>query len=578
MRELPSGIGDLLLHRHRGIDSHASGARCRRPTRCHWPITAESFDTRALTKAGSRSTPRAMPSSSPFRRRSAPFAQPRAITSSFGDGPMRVRIGLHTGSPLLREEGYVGEDVHLGARIAAAGHGGQVLMSLATRDAIGEALAVTDLGEHRLKDIGQAVPIFQLGADAFPPLKTISNTNLPRLTDSFVGRESELADIASRVRSGNRLVTLVGPGGTGKTRLAIEAAASLLTDFKAGVFWVDLSPVRDPDAVSAAVGATLTTEGDVETFIGEREMLLALDNLEQVIEAAPWVASLVRACPNLAVLVTSRERLRVQRRVARRRATARGRGFRPALRRPLRHGPLGRDRRAVRPARTPSAGRGAGRRPHGVADAAANPRPAGAAPRPPQGRSGRRSAPANAARHHRMEPRAAGCGRAAPSSDRSRYSPAERRSTRIEAVCDGDLDTIESLIDKSLVRSADGRYTMLETVREYAAEQLEASGDTDSLSTPVTPGFVRDLMATRIPKLDVRSRRRSLGPCSPRSSAMCRRRLRGSSASGDAAGAAGLHRHGVAVPQPVPVTKPRRPGDVRGSAGDACAWETPTGR
>ena len=423
-----------------------------------------------------------------------------AITSSFGDGPMRVRIGLHTGSPLLREEGYVGEDVHLGARIAAAGHGGQVLMSLATRDAIGDALAVTDLGEHRLKDIGQAVPIFQLGRDAFPPLKTISNTNLPRLTDSFIGRESELADIASRVRSGSRLVTLVGPGGTGKTRLAIEAASSLLTDFKAGVFWVDLSPVRDPDAVPAAFGATLTTEGDVEAFIGEREMLLALDNLEQVIEAAPWVASLVRACPNLAVLVTSRERLRV-----------RGESLVDVP--PLGgvdSGQLFADRSGM--TRSAEIDELCARLEHlPLAVELAAGRTASLTPRQILDRLGQRLDLLKGGRD--ADPRQRTL-RATIEWSHELLEAEEQRVFRsfsvfaggatldaIEAVCDGDPDTIESLIDKSLVRSVGGRYTMLETVREYAAERLESSGDTDSLHARHS-GFVRDLMATRIPELD----------------------------------------------------------------------------
>jgi len=423
-----------------------------------------------------------------------------AITDSMVNGPMRVRIGLHTGQPLLGEEGYVGVDVHLGARIAAAGHGGQVLLSRATRDAIGETMAVTDLGEHRLKDIGQAVAIFQLGTDPFPPLKTISNTNLPHLTDSFVGRESELADIATRVRSGNRLVTLVGPGGTGKTRLAIEAASSLLTDFKAGVFWVDLSPVRDPAAVSGAVAATLTTERDVETFIGEREMLLAIDNLEQVIEAAPWIASLVRACPNLAVLATSRERLRV-----------RGESLVDVP--PLEgtdSGQLFADRSGMpRSADTDELCARLEHLPLAVELAAA--RTASLTPRQILDRLGQRLDLLKGGRD--ADPRQRTL-RATIDWSHGLLDEREQRLFRclsvfaggttlegIEAVCDGDLDTIESLIDKSLVRSVGGRYTMLETVREYAAEQLESSDDSDALHARHA-AFVRDLMATRIPELD----------------------------------------------------------------------------
>ena len=143
-----------------------------------------------------------------------------------GDGPIRVRVGLHTGSPHLADEGYVGDDVHFAARVAASAHGGQVVLSAATAELVD--LPLTDLGEHRLKDINQAVSIFQLGATSFPPLKTISNTNLPRPASSFVGRQAEVDGVRTRLESGARLVTLTGPGGTGKTRLALEDRKSVV--------------------------------------------------------------------------------------------------------------------------------------------------------------------------------------------------------------------------------------------------------------------------------------------------------------------------------------------------------------
>src|SRR5439155_6345013 len=120
-------------------------------------------------------------------------------------------MGVHTGTPHLSAEGYVGADVHLGARIAACGHGGQVLVSKSTRDAVGDGLA--DLGEHRLKDFAEPVWIFQLGRERFPPLRTISNTNLPRPLSAFVGREREKEELRSLLLNGSRLVTLSGPGG-----------------------------------------------------------------------------------------------------------------------------------------------------------------------------------------------------------------------------------------------------------------------------------------------------------------------------------------------------------------------------
>jgi predicted ATPase len=207
-------------------------------------------------------------------------------------------------------EGYVGEDVHLAARITAAGHGGQVLVSQATRALVDEELA--DLGEHRVKDFSEPVWIFQLGEERFPPLKTISNTNLPRPASSFVGRERKVSDVVALVRDGARLVTLTGPGGTGKTRLGIQAAAELVPEFKAGVFWVGLATLRDPALVVETVAQTLGAKGELAAHVGDREMLVLLDNLEQVIEAAPELAELAEACPNLVLLVTSRERMRVR--------------------------------------------------------------------------------------------------------------------------------------------------------------------------------------------------------------------------------------------------------------------------
>jgi class 3 adenylate cyclase len=128
-------------------------------------------------------------------------------------GPIRVRMGVHTGTPHVADEGYVGHDVHKAARIAAAGHGGQVLLSKDTRDLVDGDFS--DLGEHRLKDFTEPVPIFQVGSGVFPPLKTISNTNLPRPASSFVGREREIAELTAMLSDGARFVTLTGPGGSG---------------------------------------------------------------------------------------------------------------------------------------------------------------------------------------------------------------------------------------------------------------------------------------------------------------------------------------------------------------------------
>ncbi|HSL64855.1 MAG TPA: adenylate/guanylate cyclase domain-containing protein [Gaiellaceae bacterium] len=237
------------------------------------------------------------------------------LTDRLAEGPIRVRVGVHTGTALVTGEGYVGEDVHVAARIAAAGHGGQVLVSAATA-ALSAAGSVRSrlvaLGEHRLKDVEAPVAILQLGDAPFPPLRTSSNTNLPRPASSFVGRERELEEVRARLAGGVRLLTLTGPGGSGKTRLAIEAAAALVPDYDGGVFWVGLAPLRDPGLVVETVAQALGARDGLAPHIGERELLLLLDNLEQVVAAAPELSALLAACPGLTLLVTSRELLRVQ--------------------------------------------------------------------------------------------------------------------------------------------------------------------------------------------------------------------------------------------------------------------------
>lgn len=223
---------------------------------------------------------------------------------------LRVRMGVHTGEVTVAETGYVGFEVHRAARIAAAAHGGQILVSGA---AASEAAAaeLLELGEHRFKDVDEPITIFQLGGGSFPPLQTLSNSNLPRPTSSFVGRGAELDEVLARFGDGARLVTLTGPGGSGKTRLAIEAATALIPECKAGVFWVGLATLRDAALVTETIGQTLGAKGELATYIGERDMLLLLDNLEQVIDAAPELAGLLRSCPKLRLLVTSRELMRV---------------------------------------------------------------------------------------------------------------------------------------------------------------------------------------------------------------------------------------------------------------------------
>jgi predicted ATPase len=393
-------------------------------------------------------------------------------------GRVRVRMGLHTGTPRATEEGYVGRDVHKGARIAAAGHGGQVLLSTDTRQLVDEA--VTDLGEHRLKDFDDPVPIFQLGQSRFPPLKTISNTNLPRPASSFVGRVREVADVVSHLRDHTRLLTLSGPGGSGKTRLAIEAATELVSEFKAGVFWVGLAPLRDPSLVVEEIARTLGAKDGLAEHIGEREMLVLLDNLEQVIESAPELATLLEACLELRLLVTSRELLRV-----------RGEVEYPVP--PLAEPEavtLFCERSRLRPDATiaelcsrldslPLAVELAAARtrvlsPVQILDRIAR--------RLDLLEGGRDADP----RHRTL--------RATIAWSYDLLSPEEQwlfeqlsvfaggcTLEAAEDVADADLGTLQSLVEKSLLRFTNERYWMLEMTREFAAERLAESGEAEGI-------------------------------------------------------------------------------------------------
>jgi class 3 adenylate cyclase len=169
------------------------------------------------------------------------LAAAREVTEALATTAARVRIGVHTGTPLVTDEGYVGLDVHRAARIAAAGHGGQVIVSASTG-----ALAETelrDLGEHRFKDLQAAERVYQLGEGEFPPLRSLYRTNMPVPSTPFLGREPELAEVVRLLgREDLRLLTVTGPAGTGKTRLALQAAAEAADDFPDGVWWVPLAP------------------------------------------------------------------------------------------------------------------------------------------------------------------------------------------------------------------------------------------------------------------------------------------------------------------------------------------------
>ncbi len=235
---------------------------------------------------------------------------------------VRVRMGLHTGAPLRTAEGYVGMDVHRAARIAAAGHGGQILISSTTAALIAgssEDLPLTDLGEHRLKDLAAPERLYQLGAEEHPALKTISPSNLPEPAGPFIGRESEMKEIGELLGDpAVRLVSLVGPGGLGKTRLALEAAGMAASQFPNGRWWVPLASVRDAALVAPLVAQTLGLPEDIGPagigrHLKDRRILLVVDNAEHLLPAiSDVVAELMPAGGTSCVLVTSREPLKLE--------------------------------------------------------------------------------------------------------------------------------------------------------------------------------------------------------------------------------------------------------------------------
>ena len=257
----------------------------------------------------------------------AALGQRALATTTFPHGAVvRVRMGMHTGegTPASEKAGadYVGIDVHIAARIAAAAHGGQIVLSTATRALLHDTdgVALRDLGDHRLKDVG-SLRLWQVSADGlaseFPPLASLDPiVSLPAAATAFVGRQREVGEVRALVRE-HRLVTLTGPGGTGKTRLAVEAAGGLGAELRDGVFFVPLATITDPALIPTAIAAAIALPEDptrpaldaIAAHLRERSALLVLDNFEQLVGGAAVVSALQAAAPKLRCLVSSRETL-----------------------------------------------------------------------------------------------------------------------------------------------------------------------------------------------------------------------------------------------------------------------------
>ena len=394
-------------------------------------------------------------------------------------GPIRVRMGIHTGTPFLTDEGYVGADVHRAARIAACGHGGQILVSSATAALVADELR--DLGVHRLKDLSAPERIYQLDGVEFPPLKSLHQTNLPVPPTPFLGREKELGEVLGLLsRDDVRLLTLTGPGGTGKTRLGAQAAGTLAERYPHGVWWIPLAALRDPALVVETAAQTLGAQDGLADHIGGKSVLLLFDNFEHLVDAAGDVAAVLEACPKLEVLVTSREPLHVsgeQEYAVPPFAHEEGVGFFLAR------------ARAIDPT-------------FEVDDAVSEIcRRLDDLPLALELAAARVKALTTGQILDRLEqrlPLLTGGARDLPERQRTLRATIEwsydlltpeeqhlfarlavfRGGCTLEAaeqITDANVDTLQSLVDKNLIRHVGDRYWMLETIREYASERLEES-------------------------------------------------------------------------------------------------------
>ena len=402
-------------------------------------------------------------------------------------GPLQVRMGIHTGEPLVTDEGYVGIDVHRAARIAAAAHGGQIVLSETTRGLLESNTSIRDLGEHRLKDLIGAERLYQLGEGDFPPLKTLGATNLPIAASPLVGREHELAELVALLSNGTRLLTVIGTGGTGKTRLALQVAAELVGTLRDGVFWVPLAGLSDPELVSSELAQAIGARDDLAGFLRGKQLLILLDNFEHLLDAASAVSTVLAGSGGLRVLVTSRSPLHV------------------SAEREFRLDPLPpSDAAALFVERARAIGREL--TPDSTVEAIC--RRLDGLPLAVELAAARTKLLAPELLLERLDstlPLLTGGARDAPERQRTLRATIEwsydlldatgqelfaRLSvfagsfplTAAEEVCSADLDGLAALVDSSLLKPiGDDRFLMLETIREYALERLAGSAEAEEL-------------------------------------------------------------------------------------------------
>src|SRR5215207_6071760 len=450
-------------------------------------------------------------------------------------GPLRVRMALHTGVAEERDGDFFGPSLNRVARLLSAGHGGQILLSLATqelvRDRLPDESGLRDLGERRLKDLSSPEHVFQITASGlrseFPSLNTLDmrRNNLPTQPTPLIGRERELEEVLSMLRSTHvRLLIFTGPGGTGKTRLGLQAAAELTDEFEDGVFFVALAAIRDPALVAPTITRTLgLTESSnqppeeiLKGYLRDRQTLLVLDNFEQILASAALLDALLSAAPGLKVLATSRTALRLygEHEFAVPPLSLPDTGSLPPVEHLTRYEAvrLFLDRaRAIRPdfslteENAPAVIEICSRLdglPLAIELAAARIKLL-----PPQAMlsrlgnrlklltGGARNLPE---RQRTLRNAIAWSHEMLDEGEKTlfaRLAVFSGGSTleAIEAVCDAEgdlpvdaLDGVSSLLDKSLLRQEEGlegepRFAMLETIREYAREELEESGDAEEV-------------------------------------------------------------------------------------------------